>query len=87
MSDIEDLQRRAGIVNEQDDSQLRQVADNFARYVLGDGQAALRNLQALGNAGLGFRELSTDPADYNEVYDHIAKKFYEILVGAKKAAD
>ena len=85
---INELRRRAGIITEEIDTQwTSQVADAFARYLMGDGKQALNQLGQLSGRGPSYKNLSGDPGVYNETYKDVVKLMGEAVQRAMYHSD
>lgn len=66
-------------LNEADQNLNKKIADSFTRYVMGDSDAALKELKKYpANV-----QVSSDASEYNKAYVATYKKFLSILDGLK----
>jgi len=80
--DIARIKRLAGIELKENQDSTTLVADAMARYIMGDSDAAIGQLQRLAKGGLGFGELSDDAQMYNAVYQEVFQGFKDAIDGA-----
>lgn len=80
--DLARIRRLAGIELKENQDSTTLVADAMARYIMGDSDAAIGQLQRLAKGGLGFGELSDDAQMYNAVYQEVFQGFKDAIDGA-----
>jgi hypothetical protein len=85
--DKKELQRRAGITEQTEDIQIKEVADLMTQFVMGDAPGAVQKLQRYRDGILGFGRLGANPEEYNRVFKKIYQNFLYNLTLAKEYSD
>lgn len=79
-------QKFVKLTEQVDNENIMKIADSYTRFILGDQNIAIKELQKLVGNLKGdpekIKDMAKDPSYYNAVFSRTYKKFVEVLRGA-----